>query len=249
MDEKIEAVKNAILTAIKYHTEHLKDFNDYAPVFNSLNMLKQLEANLQSNNYKSALLNNLNEVNVGLLAAKFLDSEEKNSILYAYATTLHQVWIKVLNLLQISTFAPAPHQIWKAYNFYKKHKYDHSRIINHLSCIDFTCPIQIESLTTSLKVSQWKIPSLHQGDYYCELRNCITPSCLGIHDYQQDKSGSIHRRIKHTYELQKNILVLQSFARGVLDTWSVKSRSIQTLGGCIQYFNSNDKTDFKQIGP
>lgn len=118
-----------------------------------------------------------------------------------------------------------------------------------MSCIDFTHKIEIITLRKISKCKQWKIAFIPQGDYYSDTNKNIKPNCLGINDYQENKSGSILRRIKHTYELQKDIEALQSVALGVLDTWSVKSMPIQTRGGCIQYFNSNDKPDFKQIKP
>lgn len=136
-----------------------------------------------------------------------------------------------------------------AYNFYKSQGYNDSRILSHLAGIDFTKNVKIIDLTNGDIKAQWKIPAIGQGDYYAEVNNnnTVSPYCLGINDQQQDKNGRISNRIEHKYELQIEITVLKSVAASVLDTWSVKSNPVQTQGGCKQYFNAKDKSQFKQI--
>ncbi|MBX9586844.1 MAG: hypothetical protein K2X50_06260 [Gammaproteobacteria bacterium] len=231
--------------------EKMAKYLSYSPIVNSRDMLLGIK---EISDKKDELSNNSGKLNVGLLAAKSLDFESTDSLLYEYGTVLHEVWAAVSKFINPNFILP-PSDInqRKAYDFYNKNGYEHNRIMNHLSCIDFTKGVEVIGLSKNPIVGQWKIPSISQGDYYADLNNSVTPNCLGINDEQEDKNGHKSKRIEHKYELQIDavdvVTVLKSIAAGVLDTWSVKSVSVPTNGGCIQYFNANDKCKFKQIFP
>ena len=230
--------------------EGLIEYANYPPIFNSRMML--LEISKHQNN-KDYLFMNQSRLNDGLLAAKALDFErEYDRDLYVYAAVLHDTWAAVLTLIGKQFRKPKLNPKKIAYDFYDKHNYDHNRIGSHLLGINFNFPIQISTLNKLFIVGQWKIPSISQGDYYAEINNVVNPDCLGINDLQEDKNtGTISRRIEHRYECQKDIVVLQSVAAPVLDTWSIKSppHPKKTSGGCTQYFNASDKKSLKQIYP
>lgn len=248
-DRKFNELVDEALT----FNENLTKYRDYPPMFNSKMMLREISEHWDKKDY---LFMNQTRLDVGLLAAKALDFERNyDQDLYEYATILHNTWAAaLLNVINQPFLKPTSGPQRVAYDFYAKHNYDHDRIGDHLKGIDFNVPFPINDATLdkSFVVGQWKIPPISQGDYYAEINNVVKPDCLGINDLQQDENtGATSRRIEHHYELQKDTVVLRSVAAAVLDTWSVKNPRPpkQTSGGCTQYFNANDKEEFKQIYP
>lgn len=250
MPEEDYQIDKLIKKALRANEEMTK-YLSYSPIVNSRDMLLRIQ---EISDKKHELSNNSDQLNVGLLAAKSLDFESTDSLLYKYGTVLHEVWAAVSKFINPNfIFPPSDINQRKAYDFYNKNGYEHNRIMSHLSCIDFKEDVEITDLSKDDIKGQWKIPSISQGDYYADLNNSVTPNCLGINDEQEDKNGHKSKRIEHKYELQIDavdvVKVLKSVAAGVRDTWSVKSASVKTSGGCIQYFNANDKCKFKQIFP
>jgi hypothetical protein len=136
-----------------------------------------------------------------------------------------------------------------AFNFYLRHGYFRNQIMSHLSGIDFSQPLNDRFMLHNENiVTQWCLPCIPQGDYYTEKqpidKNHHLPGCVGVNAMQEDYLGNVGNRIEHKYSLNGEVIVLKSVAAAVFDTWSVKGLPVRTEGGCIQYFNANDKSAF-----
>jgi len=241
-----EELGELLIETMRLSESLVSDYPDYPPIFNSENMLKEIFKHKDDKNY---LDTHLVRLNVGLLAAKSLDLYAKDHDFYNYATSLHNTWAGVLGFIGQPFTLPAPGPEKVAYDFYVDHKYDHNRIGGYLKGIDFRCPVNLEMLGKDNIVAQWKAQPLPQGNYYADVSLYIKPSCLGIHDHQADEHGNIYSRIQHEYKLKNETEVLKSTAAAVLDRWSIKNKQFWTNGGCVQYFNSNNKRSFKQVHP
>lgn len=248
MGEKGGDIGKLINSAIKF-SDRLGEFANYPPVANSKAMLKDI---LENRSRRGYLIENIDRLNVGLLAAKGLDFEGVGHELYNYATKLHNVWNAVSSMISAPPSGNLSHEEKMAYDFYKNQGYDHNRIMGHLMGIDFKKKPYLRTLKEKKIIAQWKIASISQGDYYAKvdgLVNFVTPDCLGINDEQSDMQGKVLKRFEHKFELQCEVDFLCSFAAAVLDTWSVKSQHKKTKGGCIQYFNAKDKKKIILINP
>jgi len=236
-DELINAIKRALEP-----NQQLEEYKKYVPIVNSKFILSRIEENINDINY---LKNNKNELNVGLLAAKSLEFGAEDSKIIEYANSLYGVWHSLLSLIgqpfKVNTLSRK-----LAYAFYKKHKFSHKRIIGHLEGIDFKKSVEWKTLckTNKPSIAQWRAKT-EQGPYYCELDK--KPKCLGIYGYQEDDYGKKRIRIRHKYKLLKDIEFLKSYAKDVQDIWSMKitGKPHRVKGGCIQYFNRNDKQSVK----
>ncbi len=218
----------------------------YAPIFNSITMLDQIERYFESNN-QNLTDDQLDKVNIGLLAAKALDFEPD---FYHYATSLHNLWQAFLRFCGQPFLVPTTGARKIVYDFYARHGYALTRIAAHMQGINFNKPVNITQLTRKQQVAQWRASTIAQGDYYCELRSqhhltCQIPSCLGVYSKQQDRnSQQILPRLEQTLTLQANVAVLEAIAASVLDIWSINGQPFPAGGGCTQYFNANDKGQF-----
>lgn len=244
MDNREKHISEVIQQALTEHGK-LREYASYAPIYNSNLMLREML------NFVKTKLNpsdtEINKLNVGLLAAKALDFDNRFN---EYATLLHNVWGNFLSFLNKSRAIPLLGDQRDAYDFYLRHGFNQDQILNHLDGIDFGIGKKIDTkykLNQNDSVAQWKTLCIPQGNYYADKGK--TPNCLGIHDRQEDYVGHVSVRIEHLFDLQAQIEVLKSVAESVLDTWSVKGHQFQTKGGCIQYFNANDKIQFKQVSP
>jgi len=220
----------------------LVEYKDYAPIHNSYNMLETISTYYEEKKI-DLTKDEIAKVNIGLLAAKALDFDDNFS---KYAQALHNVWYNFL------TFLGKPYKIPRVgpkrvvYNFYKKHKFNHNKAISHMQGIDFLKDVDVKyTLNKKDEVAQWKLGSIPQGNYYSEVNK--DPSCLGINpkqaDYQGQGKPSV--RIEHIFRLQMQVICLKTISAAVLDTWSIRNTPYQTRGGCIQYFNANDRNHFR----
>lgn len=244
-----ENTRGELLGLIQKALDQSKDLPDsYPPIHNSKLALNTITNLLKDSsdffNFRQLLLNR-SDLNVGLLAAKGLDFFDKKTNFYLYATCLHMLWYFIFPL----HFASFGAKQALAYKFYKKHGYEDARISSHFYGIDFYKPVFIRLLLKPRKVYQWRIKEDEKGDYFAEWKKA-KPDCLGISSYKKDKKGGIHKRKKYIYDVDNQVEVLTSYAASVLDWWSLEwPNFIQTSGGCVQYFNHNDKESFIQISP
>lgn len=183
-------------------------------------------------------------MNIGLLAAKALDFDTS---FIDYSQLLHNVWGSFLSFLNKPYTIPPSGPKKDVYKFYIKQGFTDNQAKNHMQGIDFLKKINTNfTLNKNDKVAQWRNPNiLQQGNYYSESGK--TPSCLGIHDEQEDYQGNKGKRVEHMFSLQKEITCLESHAAPVLDSWSFKGLLVLTQGGCVQYFNAKDKIQFQKI--
>ncbi len=250
MDNREADLSGLIRRALEEHAK-LSEYSEYSPIYNSKLMLNEIDTRVEN---KILSVSEEQKLNVGLLAAKSLDFDDRFK---KYALLLHHVWYKFLVFFNKIKVIPLSGCERDAYNFYLHHKFIHNQIVNHLYGIDFNKPIDVNyKIRKSIAVTQWKALRILQGNYYANKNILIQtnlPSCLGIHDKQEDDLGNETARIEHHFELQSDVIFLKSIAAPVLDTWSVKMTNGQqgfpTTGGCTQYFNANDKVQCRQISP
>lgn len=231
-------IKSAFSELNKFSTDVI---DNYAPLYNSKKMLKIIEKNIMN---EKGLNRHKEKLNVGLLAAKSLDFDDRYQ---GYSDSLHNVWHTFLNLIgkqfPLSTLTPNQKIV---YDFYISQNYPKNRIPDHMSAIDFKYHVNDKfQFHHGERTTQWRVKSMPQGDYYAD--DTSLPNGLGIHDRQQTLNGNIENRQQCIFEIKKDLVVLQTVARGVLDTWSIKGKKFKTTGGDRQYFNAIDKNEFKQI--
>lgn len=244
MDNRERSISEIIDQALNEY-EALREYASYAPIYNSNLMLREMLNYV--NNKSSPYDTEINKLNVGLLAAKSLDFDNRFN---KYATSLHTAWSGFLSFLNKPRAIPLLGDQRDAYDFYLRHGFSQNQIWSHLDGIDFGIGKDFDAafqLNQHGNVIQWKTLCIPQGNYYGDKGK--TPNCLGIHDRQEDYLGHVSVRIEHLFVLQTKIIVLKSMAASVLDTWSIKGQQFQTKGGCTQYFNANDKAQFRQVHP
>ena len=239
-DGLIEQIDKLVMNNLKLQDAAIIPASAVAPIYNSRTMLEQIKAYLESGlpEFSSSMLN---ELNVGLLAAKGLDYFSDEPI-FEYATDLHTFWQALLHSINSAGSAGGIHQsAWQtAYDFYTKiAHYDDTRTRSHIGGIDLNKPVT-SVLLNGKTVSQWSVPdpqNSYQGDYYGELGSY--PDCLGIFQRQGDDYKTAKRREEIKYQVNRSppdIKTLQSTANSVIDTWSIKNVRVWAPGGCIQYF-------------
>ncbi len=183
------------------------------------------------------------KLNVGLLSAKALDPF---SLFKKYATTLHRIWY-FISPIHVPSFGSKQAL---AYYFYRQHGYNHKRISSHFCGIDFYKPVYIKIIPKFIKmeVYQWKLMLDEQGDYYAESKLAV-PNCLGISLFKKNSSENNEQKKPSPFQLGGQVAVLVSSAVAALDYWSLGwDEPIQTKGGCIQYFNHNEReSNFKEL--
>lgn len=111
------------------------------------------------------------------------------------------------------------------------------KIESHLSGIDFTKPVSIETLPPpgqkNVTIYQYRNGNTDVIGNYYTLDPKATPSDLGIANvYGPDMSP----KVKYSGPLIEETITLKSTSKGINDTWSVPGHSIKTKGGATQYF-------------
>lgn len=209
---------------------------NFAPIFNSKDMINKIERSLQN---KEPI--DEDKVNVGLLAAMALDFEDSHPF-DPYAKILYKLWNAfLLSRNQPFQMSRLSGRMQKAYVFYKKHHFLDEQIRAHFDAINFSKEVDYETIFAHSTIFQWSgnSPSIPQGNYYSDQNG--NPNCLGINPKQDDINGNTLPRVQFKYRPSTDIEVLKSTTKNIVDTWSVKGRSYDAKGGCIQYFNKNDR--------
>lgn len=238
MKDELNELKDSIKKS-RAEFERLAEFQNFAPIYNSIESISRIERNIED---KVFLSENIDFLNLGLLAAKALDYFPA---FQSYAESLHEIMGNLfLYLGQPFTppVFPSPQKI--AYDFYKRFNFSDKKIHSHLQGIDFRFKVSTPQLGAHRILAQWKLMSLPSGDYYCYLGK--NPDCLGINSKQEDLKGKIGTRTEHRYKINQKLEFLMSTAAPVLDIWSVQSQPVQTRGGCIQFFNA-DKNHISEV--
>ncbi len=219
---------------------------NYAPIFNSYKKLLEINEHYKTNT-RNLDENQIDLINVGLIAAKALDFDTDFK---DYAGKLHKVWRSFIYFLSV-TYSKyntgnllGPRLI--AYNFYRKQNFTDADAMGNMQGIDFSKSINDQFiLRKTEQFAQWRNPNItEQGNYYTDPGN--SPNCLGIHYKEQNKAtGDINIRAERIYTVQTNVICLKSYAADVLDIWSIPNQSFNAKGGCIQYFNALNAADFQ----
>ena len=119
-----------------------------------------------------------------------------------------------------------------ANDFYKSAGWADDRIADHVRGIDFTKPVETVTIPKETEVVQWQRPGKPTGNYFAPPGT--QASELGIYPGGRDPI---------TYVTNRDVTVLRSTAKDVVDTWSVSGQPYQTQGGGTQYFVP-DPSDF-----
>jgi hypothetical protein len=128
-----------------------------------------------------------------------------------------------------------------SYAYYKDLGWSKGRIRSHLDGIDFTKKVKTVKLLKGKPTVQYQIPKGKKGSYFAEPRAKATE--LGISP-KAEVNGILVKKTKTTYELNSDIVVLESKAKsGIMDTWSIPDKPFKTTGGGTQYF-TQDNTVF-----
>lgn len=211
-------------------------FHNYSPIFNSKEMIKKISKMISSNvEIKDG---DLDELNIGLLAAKSLDFAQQ---FIDYSQSLHDLWHAFL-LFCKKPFIINTNSKRMAYNFYQKQngfRNNKNKILSHLQGIDFNEKVDDQCIKYKNSfIFQWKLQSIQKGNYYADFNS--VPDCVGIHSEQDNLFGNAKKRVKCKFNLMTDIVFLKTTANAAVDTWSIKGRVFMTKGGCYQYFNSNE---------
>jgi hypothetical protein len=125
-----------------------------------------------------------------------------------------------------------------ARQFYLDQGWEGKWIGSHVDGIDFTKPVYIDTLKAGDEVFQWQIPGAPQGNYYTP--NQLTlPGQLGINPQAIHRdTGQLIEKVQGRYLVTRDVRVLKSTAREIVDDWSVNSQPYKASGGGIQLFTT-----------
>jgi hypothetical protein len=103
--------------------------------------------------------------------------------------------------------------------------------------IDFSQPVEIQTLNSSKSLWQYQAPGAPQGDWYSFTPDA-TPSELGISPYGVNRADqAIQPKILNMYETSQPVSVLRSTSAAVEDKWSVPGQSYPAIGGARQIYS------------
>lgn len=126
-----------------------------------------------------------------------------------------------------------------ARRFYEEAGYKKTEIDSHLRGINYEKPITIENVPPPQTFYQYQSVrdgKLRRGSYYTTDANA-KPTDLGIHDnFVFRKNGREFEKFHVEINKVKPQRALKSTAYGIMDNWSVPSKSYMTKGGAVQYF-------------
>lgn len=125
-----------------------------------------------------------------------------------------------------------------AREFYLKQGYDPKRIDSHLDGIDFTKPVEVETIPKGTEVVQYQAPGAPQGNYYAPPGT--QPGQLGISPQTIDRAtGNIVDKTPTIFVTTEDVQVLRSTAAAIDDTWSIPGQTINAAGGGTQFMTTS----------
>ena len=125
-----------------------------------------------------------------------------------------------------------------AKKFYLDSGFDLDEIPYHMQGIDFSVDVELVKINKGTRLYQWRINDSSQGSYYA--KKIYQPSNLGINPYGRNfKTGKVEKKVLYKYKLTKDIKVLYTKARPVVDTWSVEDVPYKTIGEAMQVFTTD----------
>ncbi|WP_199902572.1 polymorphic toxin type 46 domain-containing protein [Azospirillum sp. B4] len=125
-----------------------------------------------------------------------------------------------------------------ATNFFKAQGVPKENISSYMTGIDFTKPVDVQTLNSGKTLYQYQAPGAPQGNWY-SMNPSVQPTELGISPLGFNRATqTIEPKILNTYTTTQAVPVLRSTSAAVDDFWSVKGQSFPTEGGATQLFST-----------
>jgi hypothetical protein len=124
-----------------------------------------------------------------------------------------------------------------AFNYFRLQGISEADANAYMMGIDFSQPVEIQTLNSSKSLWQYQAPGAPQGDWYSFTPDA-TPSELGISPYGVNRADqAIQPKILNMYETSQPVSVLRSTSAAVEDKWSVPGQSYPAIGGARQIYS------------
>ncbi|WP_186457141.1 polymorphic toxin type 46 domain-containing protein [Nitrospirillum amazonense] len=125
-----------------------------------------------------------------------------------------------------------------ATNFFKAQGVPEQNISSYMTGIDFTKPVDVQTLNSGKTLYQYQTPGAPQGNWYSP-NPSVQPTELGISPLGFNRATqTIEPKVLNTYTTTQPVSVLRSTSAAVDDFWSVKGQSFPTEGGATQLFST-----------
>jgi hypothetical protein len=133
-----------------------------------------------------------------------------------------------------------------ATNFFKSQGYKPADYEGYMNGLDFSKPVTVETINRGKTLWQYQVPGGRQGMWYSPTPN-VVPSQLGINPLGQIyKTDIVVPKVLNAYQTTEKVVLLRSTSFPALDTWSVPTQPMNTIGGARQ-MTSGLKESFKLI--
>ncbi|MHA1816604.1 MAG: polymorphic toxin type 46 domain-containing protein [Candidatus Heimdallarchaeaceae archaeon] len=107
----------------------------------------------------------------------------------------------------------------------------------YMKGIDFSKPVRILHVKKDDVLIQYQTPNVSQGNFYALLG--AIPTELGINDFGiEPETGLKVRKRLRVYIATKDVDVLSSYAKAIVDDWSTPEDEAQTEGSKQQFFST-----------
>ena len=107
----------------------------------------------------------------------------------------------------------------------------------YMKGINFRKPVRILHVKKGDTLIQYQVPNVPQGNFYALLG--AAPTELGIGDFGiEPQTGLKVKKRLRVYIATKDVDVLSSYARAIVDDWSTPEDETQTEGSKLQFFST-----------
>ncbi|MBJ7310785.1 polymorphic toxin type 46 domain-containing protein [Rugamonas sp. CCM 8940] len=125
-----------------------------------------------------------------------------------------------------------------ATNFFLSQGVPEESIPSYMTGIDFTKPVELQTLGSEKQLWQYQTPGAPQGNWY-SLSPSVKPTELGISPLGFNRATqTVEPKVLNLYKTTQPTTVLRSTSAKVEDFWSVKEQSYPTTGGARQLFST-----------
>jgi hypothetical protein len=112
------------------------------------------------------------------------------------------------------------------------------RVPGYLTGIDFTHPVDVQTLSAGKQLWQYQVPGAPQGNWYA-MNPSVQPSQLGISPLGLNRATqTVESKVLRPYVTTEPTSVLRSTSAAVEDSWSVSGQRYPTAGGATQLFST-----------
>lgn len=124
-----------------------------------------------------------------------------------------------------------------AANFFRSQGIAENKIDSYLTGIDFTQPVEVQTLSPNKKLWQYQTQGAPQGSWY-SFSPSLEPTNLGISPHGLNRATqAVEPKVLNEYVTNQPVSVLRSTSAAVDDFWSVSGQSYPTSGGATQLFS------------